>query len=333
MKRAFLLIGVLSFSVLTVYTQYVFLHTTDNVTHRPFRDLSLEQYHEILDGRRPFPYQWRVAGPWLVRMGELVTGADPHAIDLGIKIVALAVSALLLIRLTALWTTPLGCVTAAALFFVLTAAAYSSEGYSIYYTNDFLMVAGWSGAALLIARQRFGMAAAVTFATAWAKETIVLAPILVVLEWWRGRARLRDCLLCAAAFLVPMGILRSHYPAPLRYWAWWGNVTLNLPFLRPEGFATLMAIRDNLKLLIFFNVLWVLAYRTFRRKPDTFLGNLAYVGVLYLAMAYVVVILRELRHVLPLAIVVIPLAMIELERLLIAPTVAGEDRKTRNAWA
>src|SRR5713226_9685550 len=71
--RALLLVGILSFSALTVYTQYVFLQTTDHVTGRPFRDTSLDEYHEILDGRRPFPYQWRVAGPWLVQLGEVAT--------------------------------------------------------------------------------------------------------------------------------------------------------------------------------------------------------------------------------------------------------------------
>ncbi len=71
---------------------------------------------------------------------------------------------------------------------------------------------------------------------------------------------------------------------------------------------------DNLKLLMLFNVLWLLAYRTFARTSEWFLRSLAIVGVVYLAMAYVVVYLRELRHFLPLAIIVIPLAVIEIER-------------------
>jgi hypothetical protein len=279
-KRSLLLAGIVSFSVLTVYTQYVFLHTTDHVTNRPFRDLSLEQYHEILDGRRPLPFQWRVAGPWLVRIGELATGRDPHQIDVVIKVTALATSALVLMPFTALWTTPLGTIAAVALYFALTAAAYSSEGYSIYYTNDFLMVSGWYAAVYLAARRRFGWLAVVTFATAWAKETIVLAPILLALAWWRGRVRLRDWTLCAIAFLIPTVFLRAHYPGRLAYWAWWGNVTLNVPFLRPQSTSAFGALRDNLKLLVFFNALWVLAYRTFRRTSEPFLHDLVQVGLL-----------------------------------------------------
>lgn len=329
MKRSLLLAGILSFSVLTVYTQYVFLHTTDHVTNRAFRELSLEQYHETLDGTRPMPFQWRVAGPWLVRGVELATGLDPHQIDVVIKVTALAASALVLMRFTALWTTPLGTIAAVALFFALTSAAYSSEGYSIYYTSDFLMVLGWYTAVYLAARRRFGWLAVVTFATAWAKETIVLAPILVALAWWHGWARGRDLALCALAFLIPTVFLRAHYPARLAYWAWWGNVTLNVPFLRPQATMVLGALRDNLKLLIFFNALWVLAYRTFRRTSEPFLRDLVYVGVVYMAMAYVVVYIRELRHFLPLAIIVIPLAVMELEKMI--PGGRPGERHTVNA--
>ena len=61
--------GLLSFSFLTVHSNFVFLHTIDEVRHRSFRELSLEEHREILTGSRGYPYQWRVAGPWLVRAG------------------------------------------------------------------------------------------------------------------------------------------------------------------------------------------------------------------------------------------------------------------------
>ena len=78
----------------------------------------------------------------------------------------------------------------------------------------------------------------------------------------------------------------------------------------------IIALRDNLKLLLFFNVLLILAYRTFARTTDRFLRDLVYVGLLYAAIAYVVVYIRELRHFLPLLIVALPLAGCELDRLL-----------------
>jgi hypothetical protein len=310
--RGWLVVGVVSFAALTVYTQYVFLHTTDHVTGRPFRDASLDQYHDILEGRRPFPFQWRVAGPWLVRTLELVTGLDPHLIDVVVKTTALSGSALVLIAFTGLWVSPLPSLLAGAMYFALTAGAYSSEGYSIYYTNDFLMLFGWFGAVYLAARKRYLGMAAVTFLAVWAKETVVLVPMLMGLAWWHRQAPASAWVLSAIAFVIPEAILRSLYPAPVSQWAWWSNLNLNVPFLRPEFLGT--ALIDNLKLMLLFNVLWVLAYSTYRRTSEWFLRSLVMVGLAYLAMAYVVVYIRELRHFLPLAIIVIPLAVIEIDR-------------------
>ena len=312
--RALVVAGVICLSVLTVYTQYVFLHTTDHVSGRPFRDLSLEDYHDTLEGRRPFPYQWRVAGAWVVRVGELTTGCDPHAVDVVVKIVALAGSAMFLLAFTAQWASPIATLLAGALYFALTAAAYSSQGYSIYYTNDFLMVLGWFAAVYLASRQRYGWAAIAALLTAWAKETIVLVPILAALAWWQGRASIRAVVMCAAGVLIPEAILRTVYPAPLTDWAWWGAISRNVPFLRPEREYVLLALRENAKVLLLFNVFWVLAYRTAVRTGEWFLRTLAIVGVIYLALAYVVVYIRELRHCLPLAIVVLPLAVVEIDR-------------------
>lgn len=314
--RRLLLIGVLSFSAMIVYTQYVFLQTTDHVTGRPFRDASLDQYHETLEGRRAYPFQWRVAGPWLVRAGEAATGLDPHQIDIIVKVLALAVSTLVLMAFTSRLSTPLAAVGGGALYLALTASAYSSEGYAIYYTNDFLMVMGWFLAVYFAAQDRFVAVALVTFLTAWAKETIVLAPILIALLWWRGKAPLRELVLCAVAFLIPTAFLRWYYPAELQNWAWVGNISLNIPFIRPDGEHVVQALRTNLKVLLLFNVLWVLAYRTVRRTSNLFAHNLAWVGAIYLSILYVVVYLRELRHLMPLAIAIVPLAMVELERSL-----------------
>jgi hypothetical protein len=317
--RPLLLIGVLSFSAMIVYTQYVFLQTTDHVTGRPFRDASLDQYHETLEGRRAYPFQWRVAGPWLVRAGEAATGLEPHQIDIIAKVLALAVSTLVLMAFTSRFSTPLAAVAGGALYLALTASAYSSEGYAIYYTNDFLMVMGWFLAVYFAAQERFVAVAVVTFLTAWAKETIVLAPILIALLWWRGKAPLSQVVVCAVAFLIPTAFLRWYYPAELQNWAWVGNISLNIPFIRPDAEHVIQALRTNLKVLMLFNVLWVLAYRTFRRTSNLFARDLAWVGAIYLAILYVVVYLRELRHLMPLAIVIVPLAMVELERSLRTP--------------
>ena len=313
--RVLIVAGVLCASGLTVYTQYVFLHTVDQVTNRSFREQSLEQYEQTLDGTRAFPYRWRQAGPRIVKFGENLTGLDPHLIDAVVKTAALAFSALFLMRYAALWLSPIGTLAVAALYFMMTAAAYSSEGYSIYYTNDFLMVAGWNVAITLIALDLWNIAALVVFFTAWAKETVVLIPLLALFAWRRGKATRAQLILVGAAFIVPTAILRAIYPAPLTEWAWWHNIMLNVPFLVPERDRIITAIRDNLKLLVFFNVWGWLAIRAIRRTREPLWRELGVMGLIYLALMYVVVYLRELRHFLPLLIIMLPPAVSEIERL------------------
>jgi hypothetical protein len=291
-------------SIWTVYTQYVALPMTDHVTGRTFREQSLEQYQQILDGTRPFPYQWRIAGPRLVKLGSSVANTDPHLVDLGLKVLALAVSAWFLMRFAARWLSPIGTLAAAALYFLMTAAGYSSEGYSIYYTNDFLMVAGWNAAIAFMASGHWAAVAAVVFLTAWAKETVFLVVLLALMAQWRKQATPAQAALCVLAFAVPTAILRTTYPAPLGEWAWWHNLGMNLA-----------SPRDTVKLILFFNVWGWLAIQAWRMTREPLLRDLGLISVLYVAIMYVVIDLRELRHFMPLLIVILPAAVAELERM------------------
>jgi hypothetical protein len=296
-------VAVVCASLWTVYTQYVALPMTDHVTGRTFREQSLEQYEQTLNGTRAFPYQWRVAGPQLVRLGTSIANTDPHVIDLGLKIAALAVSAWFLIRFAAAWLSPIGVLAAAALYFLMTAAGYSSEGYSIYYTNDFLMVAGWNAAIAFMAAGQWPAVALVIFLTAWAKETVFLIALLAMMALWRKRATPAQAALCVLAFAVPTAILRTMYPAPLAEWAWWHNLGMNLT-----------SPRDTIKLVLFFNVWGWMAFQAWRKTREPLLRDLGLVSLLYVAVMYVVIDLRELRHFMPLLIVALPAAVAELER-------------------
>ncbi|HET9705239.1 MAG TPA: hypothetical protein VFP85_14450 [Vicinamibacterales bacterium] len=298
--------GLLCASMWTVYTQYVVLPMTDHVTSRTFRDQSIEQYEQILNGTRPFPYQWRVAGPHLVKWLSTASGRDPHVVDVVLKVTALTVSAFFLLQIAARWLSPIAVIATAALYFLMTAAGYSSEGYSIYYTNDFLMVAGWNAALALMVAGQWAAAAAVIFLTAWAKETVFLLALLALVAWWRGRATPIQAVLCVLAFAIPTVILRTIYPAPFGEWAWWHNLGLNL------------SSPDVLKLALFFNVWGVLAFLAWRRTSDRFLRDLGLLAMLYVAIMFVVIDLRELRHFMPLLIIVLPAAIAELERRLAA---------------
>ena len=87
----------------------------------------------------------------------------------------------------------------------------------------------------------------------------------------------------------------------------------NVPFLRPGAQALLETLKNNVKVLLLFNVFWFLAARAIVRSSDRFLKDLGPTSVIYLLLAYPVIAISELRHFLPLAIVVLPAGIGALE--------------------
>jgi hypothetical protein len=314
--RVGLVAGLLLFSGWSVYTRYVDLHAFDLVTNMPFRDLSMQQYHETLAGTRSFPYQWRVLAFWMVRAGTAIAPVDPHLVDAAIKTLALSASAALLYVFSATLVTPLASVLAAVIYLFVTAAAFGSEGYAIYFTNDYLAVLSWFAGVVALRRRAWWMAAVAAFAGAWAKETAMLIVFLAAFEAWRRRAPWSVPVACGVAFAIPTLVLRTMYPAPLAQWAWWDTFRLNVPFIVWQGPVIAKALRDNLKVLLFLNVMWFWAWRAWRRTEDSFVVSLGMTLACYVVLAWMVVYIRELRHMLPFAILVIPLAVAELERIL-----------------
>jgi hypothetical protein len=308
-----LVAALLVFSGWSVYTRYFDLNAFDLVTRMPFRELSLSQYQDTLAGTRPFPYQWRVLAFWIVGAIESVTRLDPHVIDVVLKTLALAASTALLYMFSTTLVSTMGAILAAVLYLFVTAAAFSSEGYAIYFTNDYLAVLSWFAGAVAIRHRAWMLAALAAFAGAWAKETAVLIVFLVTFEAMRKRAPWSAVIMCAIAFAMPTAALRIMYPAPLAQWAWWDTFRLNVPFVTWEGPVIAKSLRDNLKVILFLNVLWWWAWGAWRRTQDTYLTSLALTLACYVVLAWMVVYIRELRHMLPFTIFVIPMAVAELE--------------------
>jgi hypothetical protein len=304
-----------SFSALAVYCTSMSLHTIDVGTGAVAATDSLNAYHDALAGIRGFPYQWRLLGIYLVYAGERLTGADPNTIDVGLKILLLWISSTLLFLFGRSYVTRSGALCVVALYQLLTVAGFA-DPYTIYFTDDYVMIACWFGAVLLIKDARYAEAAVVTFVGAWAKETMLLVPVLMGFRWLRRSSGVSttSVALVAAAFLVPTVILRQLYRAPISDWAWWHMLFANVPLLQSNLHDLATTLKNNLKVLLFFNVLWLLAARVAIRASDTFTKDLALTGVVYLLLAYPVIVIRELRHFLPLAIIVLPLAMTALER-------------------
>ena len=312
-----MLAGLLLFSGWSVYTRYVDLHDFDLVTNMPFRELSMSQYNDTLAGVRTFPYQWRVLAFWMVRAGTIDRAgrSAPDRRRRSRRWRSPASAALLYLFSTTL-VSALGAVLAAVLYLFVTAAAFGSEGYAIYFTNDYLAILSWFAGVVALRRGQWWLAALAAFAGAWAKETAMLIVFLAGFEALRRRAPWSAAIACGIAFAIPTLILRMIYPAPLAQWAWWDTFKLNVPFIVWQGPVIAKALRDNLKVLLFLNVMWFWAWRAWRRTQDAFVVSLGLTLACYVVLAWMVVYIRELRHMLPFTILVIPLAVAELERVL-----------------
>ena len=314
--RLALVAGLLIFSGWSVYTRYVDLHAFDLVTNMPFHELSMQQYDDTLAGTRKFPYQWRVLGFWVARAGVAIVHVDPHAIDIVVKTLSLAAATACLYVFAATLVSPIGAVLSAVTYLLVTAAAFASEGYAIYFTNDYLALLSFFAGVMALRRGQWWWAALAAFCGAWAKETAMLIAFVAGFEALRKRGSWSAVLACAVAFAVPTAILRTMYPAPFAQWAWWDTFRLNVPFVVWDPVIIAKSLRDNFKVVLFFNVTLLLAWRGWRRVHDSFVVSLALALGCYVVLAWMVVYIRELRHMLPFMLLVIPLAVAELEAAL-----------------
>ena len=318
-----IILAIVGFSIIAVYCTYVSIYTINAASGISAAAESLAHYRQALNGIRPFPYQWRLLGVYMVHAGEKLTGLPPHAIDVFLKTILLSISALTLFLFTRLYASETGALCAAFLYLLLTVAGFS-DPYTIYFTNDYAMIACLFGAMYFLRTDRFVLAAALTFVGAFAKETMLLVPLFAVLRTLRDRSWYRAALLTAIAFIVPTAILRGIYHAPISKWAWWRMAFVSVPFLQSNLHAFAITLKANLKVLLFYNVFWILAARHASRTKDGFTKDLAVMAVIYLVLVYPVIYIAELRHFLPIAIVVLPAAIAEIE----TKTTAFEGSRT-----
>ena len=181
-----------AFCIIVVYCTSWSLHTIDASSGSIASNLSISEYRDMLAGVAGFPYQWRLLGSYLVFAGERLTGFPPHQIDLVVKTLLLFSSTCLLFLFSRWYTSEGGAYAVIGFYLLLTVAGFIGEQYRIYFTNDYVMVTCWFGAVYLIRAERYMAAAALTFVGAWAKETMMLVPILLAFESLTSR-RARRC--------------------------------------------------------------------------------------------------------------------------------------------
>jgi hypothetical protein len=116
------------------------------------------------------------------------------------------------------------------------------------------------------------------------------------------------------SFVIPWGFLHWLYPAPLQELAWWHNFFGNIPILHPDGRSVLLALRKSFKVFLFFNLAWVVGTRQLLKSRNSFMKDLFLVMCFYVVVLYVTVNVRELRQFVPLAIILLPATLHELEQ-------------------
>jgi len=307
-------LAIAGFCILAVYCTAVSLHTTDVDTGTAAAEISIRDYRDVLAGVRGYPYQWRLLGTYLVYAGERLTGLGPHPVDLAVKTILLFVSTVFLFQFSRCYTSEAGALAAVGFYLFLTVVGFINEQYRIYFTNDYAMIACWFGAVYMLREERYGLAALFTVIGAFAKETILLVPVLLAFRAIRlPQARL-PFVVTSLAFLVPTAIVRTVYRASLDQWAWWNTIYANVPFLQSSMDAFRQTLKNNLKVALFYNVFWIVAFRRVLSLGDPFIRDLGATALVYLLLAYPVIYFRELRHFLPLAIVVLPMTINAFER-------------------
>jgi hypothetical protein len=303
-----------AFSIIVVYCTAWSLHTIDADSGTVAANVSMSEYRDMLAGVAGFPYQWRMLGSYIVFVGERATGLPAHQVDLVVKTLCLIVSTTMLFLFSLRYTSEAGAYGVIGFYLLLTVAGFIGEQYRIYFTNDYVMVACWFSAVYCIRTERYMAAALLTFVGAWAKETMLLVLILLAFEAIGSRRARAALVLATIAFAVPQIVLRTLYPAPFVKWAWWDMVFANVPFLQRSMSEFKLTIKNNAKVALFYNVFWIWAARRVWTIADPFARHLGATALVYLILAYPVIYIRELRHFLPLAIVVLPLAINAIEQ-------------------
>ena len=161
----------LVFSGWSVYTRYFDLNAFDLVTRCRSAICRCRSTTTRSPARGPFPINGACSPSGSSERSNRSRGLDPHAIDVVLKTLALAASTALLYVFATTIVSAVGAILAAVLYLFVTAAAFSSEGYAIYFTNDYLAVLSWFAGALAIRHRAWMLAALAAFVGAWAKET------------------------------------------------------------------------------------------------------------------------------------------------------------------
>ena len=168
-----------------------------------------------------------------------------------------------------------------------------------------------------IYRRKWSLLVPLLFVAVFNRETpLLLWPIILCWQGWGRRGWLWPC--CTAlAVMIPYLGLRLFLEVDAVDWVLLDAAKHNIPFLAPDSLGHVMGA--NLKLLILLGPLGVIGFARFREQPK-FLRAATTIILPFFAVHYLVGSVMETRLWMPLFPVLIPLALVNLDRFLGADT-------------
>ena len=312
----------LFFSALAVYCNYVFVYTTNDTINVSFREAALESYEWTLAGIESRPMQYRVMASYLIWVIESSTRMDPIVIDVMFKVLFLFLSVVPLHMISCRYLSPPGAL-AVVFLYLLEVVVGLTSGYSVYYTNDIILLACLHWCILLAVRRQYLLCVLCLVVATLAREVSVVILVYLGMRVFRGKMRFSWFIVSLLAFLIPLTYLRLMYPAPVQDWAWWDMIFVNVPgfnligshFENVRHLDTVTVLRNNIKAFMLFNVLWILSIKNIWRYRDPFIVDIALTMLFYMGLVYAFGYIREPRLFLPCSVLILPTAMIELEKV------------------
>ena len=297
-----------------------------------YKDVQIEQeflsyFDGIVHGTAPGPYVYRILVPFFIlNVQKIFSFADVLTIDFLLKIVLLYICQSYFFRYLRLFLGGVQSLAGVFLFdvYISLSLAYV-QGPSFIETEDILNTLVFVAALDAIYRNRFMLLCGILFIGLLNRETVLLIlPALVLADRSAKRGYMRSGLITAAMIMGYIGI-RLFVGTKEFDWVTIGGMVLNIPYLSEKN--ALRAVTGNLHMIALLGPLITISAYNFKNHIS-FLKLAASIVPLFIVVHYVFGTIIETRLWMPLFVILIPLAIGNLQKFLETLPPASEKLQT-----
>ena len=273
----------------------------------------------VVDGSIGSPYAYRVLVPYILHLtGKGIPFVELMTLDLLLKIVLIMVLQYGFLAYLREFLSPWPALCGVLVLDLMVAYALTFvQGPSVLESTDVLNLLVVVLALKGIFQRKWSRVAPLLCVAMFNRETpLLLWPIILGWQDW-GRRGWRWPVVCALVMMVPYLGLRYFLAVEAVDWVFLDAAKHNIPFLAPDSLEHVMGA--NLKLLMLLGPLALVGFARFREQPQ-FLRAATVILLPFVAVHYLVGSIMETRLWLPLFPVLIPLALVNLDRFLRAET-------------